>query len=228
MIIIIENSEEWLKDGQLVSYCETNNLEYKILDIHEIKIENENVYFCNTDIIQKYIKHELIPDTYEDLYKDFYHREFVKIFFKDLSTIDMPIFVKPTLNNKLFNGQVINSIEELILHNNVNYSDDFTVYICNCLKIICEYRLLIGNEKLYGCGFMSGNSNIPSPPKDFINSLVIKTGELYRCIDVGFDILTKKWIVIEINPPFSLSDYGIDINNYMSFCIDFFKHFIHF
>ena len=60
----------------------------------------------------------------------------------------------------------------------------------------------------------------PLTDKIFITKLIELTNENFRCIDIGF---TNKWIIVEINHPYSLDDYEIPIENYMEFCINSFK-----
>jgi len=124
-------------------------------------------------------------------------------------------------------------------HGNIN------VYIAEVVKFHSEYRLLVGNGKLYGCGYIEGEDIIP---QSFIETIVKKvTPEnpdsdypKFCGVDVGllrftqsypvkeYDLpptnLPPKWVVVEINPPFALEDYGIPISDYFQFTLDFFEY----
>lgn len=82
-------------------------------------------------------------------------------------------------------------------------------------------RLLIGNGKLYGHGHIcKAKTDLYLKEMD-IQKLIDLTGDSYRCIDIGLVMKpTYKWMIVEINPPFSLDDHQIPLNNYMEFCID--------
>ncbi len=54
---------------------------------------------------------------------------------------------------------------------------------------------------------------------NFINELIKTTEDDFRCIDIGYLSETNEWVVVEINPPFSLDDYKINLTDYMNFCI---------
>jgi len=41
----------------------------------------------------------------------------------------------------------------------------------------------------------------------------------FRCIDIGMN-QSNQWFIVEINPPFSLDNHTIDMNQYIEFCID--------
>lgn len=52
-----------------------------------------------------------------------------------------------------------------------------------------------------------------------ITKLITLTGSEFKCIDIGF-IDTNKWLIVEINPMYSLDDYEMNITDYMNFCVD--------
>jgi len=81
-----------------------------------------------------------------------------------------------------------------------------------------EYRLFIGNHQLYGIGFQKGDKNI-SNYNDFIKQ-ILEISDGFYAIDIGYD---NDWSIVEINPPFSLDDYGISMHNYVRYAIDFYK-----
>jgi hypothetical protein len=101
-----------------------------------------------------------------------------------------------------------------------NCNDDLLVYYSELVNFAVEYRLLIGNNKLYGQGFQKGNKLI-NLDLNFINDLIKLSHQEFFCIDIGYIIDKKEWAVVEINPPFALDDYGIKLNDYMDYFFDF-------
>ena len=178
------------------------------------------IYFCNTSIVlsklKEYDSDHLCPDTYENIYDEFYCRKIDKIKLKNINFTEN-IFIKPVDNSKSFDGFIVTSQKNL---DELKYIDpDMDVYKSEIINIIAEYRLLIGNGKIYGSAHMKGI--IIENYLNIINvsKLIELTGLKFRCVDVGF-ISTDKWLVVEVNPMYSLDDYNMNIINYMNFCID--------
>ena len=207
-IIIQDIWHEWEQDIEIIDYCKENNLEYSILNKDEILKTKGSVLFCNVDIISCLFN---IPDTYDIKYNNFYKRKIERSKINDL-IFKEKFFIKPVID-KLFDGIVINSIEEL------NIYKDIEVYTSEYINIISEYRLLIGRNKLYGYSIMK--SNEIQLNEDFIKEIVQKTND-FLCIDIGFNDEIG-WFIVEINTPYSIDQYDIHINDYMKFCIDSFK-----
>ena len=187
------------------------------------------------------------PDTYESVYYEYFKRKITKTNMKCLENVllqDKSVFIKPVGNNKRFDGRVVSSvsdIEELMsdcdissvengncaLSTHVGFEDKIPlhtfdnineVYVCNVIELVSESRLLIGNGRLYGYGHICKTKNFSFLSQMDINKIIEISGDNFRCIDVG---LTKngEWVIVEINPPFSLDDYEIPLDMYMNFCI---------
>lgn len=221
MTVLIEDT--W-NAQDIINYCIVNDLEYKVLTVKELyKYPKflDNIYFCNTDIVRHHLEVknmlEVIPDTYSEKYKELFLRKIEKKKISDLLEKDFPIFIKPTKNDKSFDGQIIYSYDTFI--GTLPKPDDY-VYCSEVVNISSEYRFLIGNNKIYGYGHMIGKVYTKHFPQDFLEKLTKLVGESFECVDVGYIPDKKQWCVVEINPPFSLDDYKINLNGYMEFCID--------
>lgn len=224
MNVIIENTwNDYGEADDIIQYCEANNIKYQILPATQIVILDnffDNIFFCNTEIVLEKLKQvnfaDLCPDTYDSTYNEFYHRLIEKINISDIIITDS-IFIKPVENNKLFNGHIVLSQLDV---DSLAYADPkMMVYKSNVINIMAEYRLLMGNGKLYGHSYMKGCQIDNYLNKIDINKLIGLTGDKFRCIDVGFTDETS-WLIVEINPMYSLDSYNIDIKDYMEFCID--------
>lgn len=226
MIILLEDTWE----AEDIKIYFSNFKEYNVIELSVDELfkydSNEffkTIYFCNTDIVQFHLnklnKTNLIPDTYDKIFNKFYLREIKISKFKNIKSGN---FIKPINNNKLFDGQIYIDDDKFI---GTLPSPESLVYESNKITFLCEYRLLIGNNKLYGFGFIQGlYPNIKSSSINIINDIINITNERYLCIDIGYIKEYNKWGIVEINPPFSLDDHKILLDDYMSFCIDSCKY----
>lgn len=226
MKIIIE--EEWYADD-IINFCFINQIEYEVLsqkvinDIEPYKFL-KMISFCSTHIIQKNLKaiglSYLIPDTYPNLFEAFYKRKIFKMTFQDLKKKEYPYFIKSIDNDKSIDGTIITNQDDLI---NLGIKEkNCKIYVSEIVNFSVEYRLLIGNNKLYGIGFQKGNKLIDIN-YEFINQLLKLTKNKFFCIDIGYIIEKKEWAIVEVNPPFALDDYDIPLENYMNFTISFWE-----
>lgn len=218
--VLLEDS--W-QAQDIVDYCAQNAVQCDIVSADALEKMHsaeflQCAYFCNTETVQHHLRAvgraDLVPDTYEAAYNQFFCRSFSRSMLKEVDLSKGPRFVKPADNGKLFTGKVVQSLSD--------FDDcpplDCIVYTTDPILFVAEYRLLIGNGKLYGRGHMCKERVEDDGLDQIQNDLVAVTGENFRCVDVG--LTSGKWIVVEINPPFSLDDYGIALQAYMSFCID--------
>ena len=232
--VILENT--WTANNEaddIIDYCINHDIQYKIMtpeslfDMDHAQFFN-SIYFCDTAIVQYHLRETncsyLIPDTYESVYNEFYSRKIEQIRWGDvnISILTNPIFIKPIGNSKSFDGTIITTeSDNYSLQLVSNKSPNTIIYKSDVVNFICEYRLLIGNGKLYGYGFIRGRRMESFTEELNITKIIELTGENFRCIDIGFVMKPLfKWIIIEVNPAFSLDDYDIPIQIYLDFCID--------
>ncbi len=159
MHIIIEKS--WTDYGEaddIILYCTENNIKFDVFSSEELEHLPHffsYIYFCNTSIVlsklKEYDSDHLCPDTYENIYDEFYCRKIDKIKLKNINFTEN-IFIKPVDNSKSFDGFIVTSQKNL---DELKYIDpDMDVYKSEINNIIAEYRLLIGNGKIYGSAHM--------------------------------------------------------------------------
>lgn len=225
--------DEWEADD-IISHCKDHGYEYKVLsqdEIRHLSVEEflEYVPFCSTLVVQSKLKEKgldhLIPDTYTAIFEDLYGRKITHITYKDLGSVSFPYFIKSAGNDKIIDGTVVTNKDELddvwtnvSRINDVNPGPDMELYICDPISFMSEHRLLIGKSTIYGRGFQRGNSDI-IPTLDIIENIIRLAKEKFYCVDVGYD--GSKWIIVEVNPPFSLDDFGIELDKYIQYAVDF-------
>lgn len=206
------------------------------------------IVFAHTSIIQGHLRaidpevaKNLIPNTYDPAFAKFFKRE-IEIITLDILrdkylANDESRFIKPLGNSKSFNGQVIDDFGDLdkLFDEHPELSPTTRVYSAPVIDIQGEIRLLIGSGHLYG----SGQISVANPPnKDYLelstssiggvsntsvlDKLITATGDRFLCVDIGWVPELERWVVVEINPPFSLEDYDIPLTDYLRFTEDAF------
>lgn len=222
--VLLEDSWE---ATDVIEYCTEHNIECTEVSQSEIYEMNSNkfleyVFMCGTGAVKYHLDKlglsNIIPDTYETAYSELYGRTINKIKFEEIPQMTSSVFIKPTSNDKNFCGQIFDPTSD------INDNDDLpdkhdVVYYSQIITFMSEYRILVGNGKVYGIGFMQGYDDV-YPDENIINQIVELTKDNYRCVDVGLDKKTMKWLVVEINPPYSLDQYTISLDNYMNFVVD--------
>ena len=231
MIILLE--DEWDAED-IIEYCNQNSIGCKILPQREIfSIDPfeffKHPFFCSTHIIQKNLKEiglsELIPDTYDNIFNNLFKRTINKIFYKDLDKYQYPYFIKSTGNGKQIDGTIVTNecdLGDIWMVNQIEPTPDLELYISDIVKFDVEYRLLVGNHKVYGIGYQKGDNSIKID-NNFIEELLNVSNNKFYCIDVGYLNSMGQWAIVEVNPPFALDNFDIPIENYMLYCIDFWK-----
>tara|TARA_B100001989_G_C24522531_1_gene456677 strand:+ start:314 stop:1051 length:738 start_codon:yes stop_codon:yes gene_type:complete len=236
---VIQDTWNEEDDIELLNYVADKNLKTKYLSENEIlntNITNIDVLFCDTDIIQKKIKSELVPDCYPLQFQTLYNRNIQKIKLKNLNDIQKPYFVKPFENNKSFDARRIYNDEnhKYLLEDlsELNFKEDDYLYICTIVEFVNEFRLFIGNKKIYGVVestdilINSKKSVSIKPPEDFLDKILQLNTFNFCVIDIGIINFNGShvWSIVEVNPPFALSSYKWPIDNYYKYCKDAFNY----
>lgn len=235
---VIQDTWNEEDDIELLNYVADKNLKTKYLSENEIlntNISNIDVLFCDTDIIQKKIKSELVPDCYPLQFEALYNRDIQKIKLKNLNYIQKPYFVKPYENNKSFDARRVynNDNQEYLLQDlsELNFKENDYLYVCAVVEFINEFRLFIGNGKIYGIVestdilINSKKSVSIKPPQDFLDKVLQLNTFNFCVIDVGIINFSGShiWSIVEVNPPFALSSYDWPIDSYYKYCKDAFN-----
>lgn len=236
---VIQDTWNEEDDIELLNYVADKNLKTKYLSENEIlntNITNIDVLFCDTDIIQNKIKSELVPDCYPLQFNTLYNRNIQKIKLKNLNDIQKPYFVKPFENNKSFDARRIynDDNQKYLLQDlsELNFTDNDYLYVCTIVEFINEFRLFIGNGKIYGIVestdilINSKNSISINPPKDFLDKILQLNTFNFCVIDIGIINFNGShvWSIVEVNPPFALSSYEWPIDSYYKYCKDAFNY----
>jgi hypothetical protein len=232
MIFYVE--EDWWDDDDIIRYAMKHKHKLVIKSHKELyNMDSEellkNVYFCNTEIIQHHLAKlnatHLIPDTYEEIYKNLYNREIDRMTFGELMEKykGKPKFIKPINNDKSFDGRIFTGINDFTDFCQDVPENDTMIYVTEPITILLEARLLVGNNKLYGHCITNNLAKIKSFFPNYLESDLVKKiismTDNFRCIDIGMNCCNE-WFIVEINPPFSLDNHTIDMNQYIEFCID--------
>lgn len=85
-----------------------------VQNILKLNISDVGVLFADTKIVQALLNEYRVPDTYEQCFTKLYHRNIRKTYLNDLSAADIPVFIKPASNDKLFESFIVESESELL------------------------------------------------------------------------------------------------------------------
>lgn len=162
--------------------------------------------------------------------ESFYGRKINQTRFGKITVDDLPIFIKPAYDIKLFTGFVLD--KGTTLHNiGMYYSDvnpNTAVYTSEVVNIVSEYRCFIHKNKLVGIKHYDGDFT-KFPDIFTIESMMQKyfdESPVSYTLDVGLKQVGKglyETILIEINDFWAIGGYGLDGKTYVRMLIDRFQ-----
>jgi len=202
----------------------------------------DTVLFADSSVVQTILltqkSKDVVIDSYPDAFQHLYKRQVAKTTLAAATTaMEFPYFVKLQGSNKDFSARIVHSkedhdalVEEIDVHT--------PVYICDVVDFVAEFRLFLTTKDLvaiceyseYMIGHRLQNhhyndqsplvvENVQEVPRDFLHQVLRAHGTLNTCcvVDVGLSS-NGEWSVVECNPPFSLSSYGLDMKTYVEYC----------
>lgn len=227
---VIQNTWADEEDEELLIYFKDQNIKYSVLTDSEIYKENPvniDVLFADTSVIQKYVSsYYNVPDTYPQELDHLYHRKIGKIKFSQCLSMEKPFFIKPCGNTKEFDAMRVTMNIDLDYLSSIVDKDD-QVYCCDLVKFVNEYRLFIADNKIFAMKesshYILDSDVIKSvePPQEFLDEVLNANTFNYCAIDIGLiddNNDKQQWAVVEVNPPFALSDYGLEVEKYYEYC----------
>lgn len=161
--------------------------------------------------------------------EEFYGRKIKKTRFGKITIDDLPIFIKPAYDVKLFTGFVLD--KSSTLHNiGMYYSDvnpNTAVYTSEAIDIISEYRVFVHKNEIVGIKNYAGDFT-KFPDIYTIQSMMQKyydESPISYTLDVGIirDGSNFKTILIEINDFWAIGGYGLDGKTYVRMLVDRFQ-----
>jgi hypothetical protein len=159
----------------------------------------------------------------------FYGRTIKRTRFGKITLDDLPIFIKPAYDIKLFTGFVLE--RGTTLHNIGMYysgvNPNTAVYTSEPINIVSEYRCFVHKNELVGIKHYSGDFNV-FPDISEIKSMIQKYRDespISYTLDVGLvrDSDDFKTIIVEINDFWAIGGYGLDGKTYVRMLIDRFQ-----
>lgn len=125
----------------------------------------------------------------------------------------VPFFIKPLDEQKLFTGYVINKLEDLSVAK-YNVKSDTKILISECVDFISEYRCFVLNKEMVGCKNYKGDFKIFPDFKVMENAIKdYKEQPIAYSIDFGVTS-DGRTLLIEMNDAYGLGSYGLDKNIY--------------
>lgn len=225
---------EWLDDFVYMSKYPLIEREFEVIEFDGDDMENtllNKVLNIDTDIIIGSVQATVkffeacgvkVPEYlgYPDEMEFWYKRKIVKIKGSDLYKYEMPYFIKPAKDVKLFTGERITSDFQIqFLHEHYGLNDEMELYLSETIEIISEYRCFVRDGELKGIQYYSGDF------KKFPNIILLeemirdyKSANCAYTLDVG---VTKNFnpVLIEINDMWAIGSYGFNAREYVLMCI---------
>lgn len=223
---VIQDTWNEEEDQELLDYIEEKGLYVKTLSAENILKEdlmNFAVLFADTKIVQQVLPEYLAPNTYPICFKPYYRRSVKQMSFQDCLTVPKPFFVKPCGNDKEFDAMTVTADIDLEYLSSIIRDAQELVYVCNIVEFVNEHRMFIAEGELFAIQESSEyilDKNIierVEPPAKFIRTILRFNPYNYCVIDVGL-LNNGQWALVEVNPPFALSSYGLSMEKYYQYC----------
>jgi len=179
-------------------------------------------YMCSTELVQAKLREAgmvgKVPSTYPDQLRSLFHRAIQTRQLMSIQPSELPLFVKPTGNDKAFDGRVVRDAEALrsVVDEcagggggcaSADSAGGKEVYTAEVVTFACEHRLFIGQGRLYGTGKIRNDGTDAggslSPPSATVDRVLSLCGDSFWAVDVGF-------IVKEDEPAAAAAGVGPD------------------
>jgi len=211
--------------------------------IRQTKLCADAVVFGDSRIVQELLSDQGVgvPPTYPDCFAELYGRDISRRQIGSDQQWTLPCFIKPATGHKEFKGCVINTFK----HVNAliqGFDPNFEVYTSPVVRFAAEFRVYIADFKLAGVCDCSEHRFEPSnpfcspaslerefavfratrlkthPSDDFVETVLRLNTYPFVAVDVGL-LSSGDWVVVEVNPLFSLCNYGLETQTYVEFCV---------
>jgi len=202
-------------------------------EIKNVNPKNYDVIFADTSIIQ-----EVLGKFNKSVDYNSYHPMFITLFKRKIEVVDhsqllnceKPFFVKPYDNYKSFEAVIVETEKDI----NLIPKSDQKYYKCQFVKFVNEFRLFVSPGKyeiIESSDFIISSSKIKRTDVDqkFIEDILKVNTFDYVIIDIGcieISVGVFEWVIVEINPPYSLTSYNLDIEIYYNYCVNAWKNLI--
>jgi hypothetical protein len=166
---------------------------------------------------------------YPKCLEEFYGRTIKSTRFGKLKIEDLPIFIKPAIDIKLFTGFVLDNNSTLsniaMYYSEVN--PNTKIFTSEPIDIISEYRCFVHKGELVGMKHYSGS--FQKFPDMFEVKMMIEKFKNEAPVSYTLDIgiikkgTEEKTVLIEINDFWAIGGYGLDSKIYVKMLIDRFQ-----
>lgn len=219
-MIIIEDVWDEEDDIELLNYFSDK----KILsrdEILKIPLKDITCLFADCYTTNEYLKKNNKYVNYDTYPSGFtYKRKIEMLEIEEIKKLNFPYFVK-SVEHKELNGLVVRDKYDLVHVQEANCK----LFVSECVNFLNEFRIFYEKGKIHGIqestDFIIGSSGIKmNPPIEFIKEctdMLDKMDGTTFVLDIGY-ISDRGWAVVELNPPYSLSSYDLDIKKYVDFC----------
>ena len=234
---VVQSSWDEEEDQELLDFIQSSGVELVIATADELVQfvpDTTCMIFADSSIIQERIGSDAVVDTYPTELHPLLGRRVVRGRLCDLQP-KRPFFVKKIGSDKGFVARVVRTPDEA--SQCVHEAGEDEVYVSECKDFVSEHRLFLSPNKVWAVmdysewivGHRLANTSTTdidhmlrvedvSVPQGVIDMVSLMSSGLgFIVVDVG---LTSEgqWCIVEANPPFALSSYGLDIAIYVEYC----------
>ncbi len=228
-IVLIQDTWNEEDDQELLDFMKNNNIDFYTKSKEEIlECDPKNhIIFADTWVMTELFKKNNITDEWNSYPFELSNMYYRNITVEKLGKINrnFPFFIK-SVENKVIEGFVVENNQDLkYITDGKNLDSD--VYISNVIEFTNEFRIFYGNSKIWGIVesteyIMNKHGTNVEIPHEFIKECISKIKDNFYVLDIGM-LKNGTWAVVEINPPYSLSSYSLDIKIYFDYCSSFFN-----
>lgn len=196
----------------------------------------------SSDILQRLLTEAGLPviNTYPDFIRPLMKRAVTESSARDLLAPDGSVFVKPVHGHKLgrtglWQRGLYQADELLYVCPLVNFESEWRLYICPGRQLLglCDYSDRLFQEDPWEslsqmeARFEAFASQIPrhEPPAEFVQQVLAAVPpDTCLVVDIGLMLSNldqePEWAVVEVNPGFSSSNYGLTTEQFADFTIE--------
>lgn len=165
---------------------------------------------------------------YPESLNSFYKRTIKRTRFGKITIADLPIFIKPAYDVKLFTGFILDkttTLSSISMFYDVN--NNTAIYTSDVLNIKSEYRCFVHKGKLVGVKHYDGDFLL-FPDMSIVQNIIdlYKDQPVSYTLDIGVfkvDHNLYDTCLIEINDFWAIGGYGLDGKTYARMLIDRFQ-----
>lgn len=145
---------------------------------------------------------------YPEALKEFYGRKLKQGKFSDIlnNSDNLGKFIKPLAGSKMFNGKIINHMNDLI---GIKMDGDYPIWISEVVEFMAEWRCFILNNQVIDVRPYKGDYHYQYDARVIDEAVAAwKNSPSAYALDIGITSQNQT-LIVEVNDGYSLGQYGL-------------------